>query len=259
MSSWSTRRKTTYALLTVFTLFVLIVIPLFLWLYKPPTCTDGIRNGDEGGIDCGGSCIKLCQSTFIPLRVTWGGAKFERVSKGLYNLSSYIENNNIYGSAEKVPYKITLYDSSGLMITDKRGSIDIPPHRNVIVFENAVNTRERVPVKATFEFLAPPVWFKSHDVLNNIAIIKKDYKELDNSSFLNVTLENKGLTPYENLTVYSVLYDSENNAIGFSKTVVDEILPKSKQDISFTWPFDRQGRVVSIEVLPSIKSPHDDL
>jgi hypothetical protein len=26
-----------------------------------PSCTDGVRNGDEGGVDCGGSCEKKCE------------------------------------------------------------------------------------------------------------------------------------------------------------------------------------------------------
>ena len=25
-----------------------------------PTCSDGVYNGDEGGVDCGGSCTKKC-------------------------------------------------------------------------------------------------------------------------------------------------------------------------------------------------------
>jgi hypothetical protein len=31
-----------------------------------PTCSDGIKNGDEEGIDCGGSCPELCPGVDIP-------------------------------------------------------------------------------------------------------------------------------------------------------------------------------------------------
>ncbi|KAH8739746.1 gigantic extracellular protein [Cryptosporidium ryanae] len=31
---------------------------------SPPTCDDGIQNGDESGIDCGGSCENHCRSCF---------------------------------------------------------------------------------------------------------------------------------------------------------------------------------------------------
>ena len=30
--------------------------------YRAPTCNDRVQNGDEKGIDCGGSCKNLCTS-----------------------------------------------------------------------------------------------------------------------------------------------------------------------------------------------------
>nr|CEL65316.1 TPA: sushi domain (scr repeat) domain-containing protein [Neospora caninum Liverpool] len=33
-----------------------------------PTCADGVRNGDETGVDCGGSCPKKCPSCFNGMR-----------------------------------------------------------------------------------------------------------------------------------------------------------------------------------------------
>lgn len=35
----------------------------FLLFQQEPTCTDGIQNGDEEGIDCGGSCPNICPVT----------------------------------------------------------------------------------------------------------------------------------------------------------------------------------------------------
>ncbi len=258
MSSWSSRRKSLYGLGTIVAVVVVIGIPVFLLWYKAPSCFDSIQNGDEKGRDCGGSCLKLCQTDFLPPRIVWGGAKFEKVAPSLYNVAAYIENQNITAAAVNVPYKITLYDTQGNFIVEKQGIIDIPPHRNTIVFNGAVNVGQRTPAKATFEFMRAPIWFKSHDTLDALSIGKKDYQEDDKNSSLQVTLKNTALTPYTDVQVGVVLYDINNNAIGFSKTVLDQVSPNGGQEIApFTWPVSRQGRVTSIEVLPVVDSPRD--
>jgi hypothetical protein len=54
----------------------------------------------------------------------------------------------------------------------------------------------------------------------------------------------------DNVSVYVVLYDKDSNALGFSKTSVDEIPANGSSIAPFTWPLDRNGGVISIEVLP---------
>lgn len=252
MATWASRRKTIIAGSILVLVIAVIVALYFSFFYKAPTCFDRIQNGGEFGVDCGGKCVKLCQSAFISAKIAWGGAKFEKVAPGLYNAASYIINPNTNGAAFDVPYKIALFDNQGILITERQGKITLPAHRNTLAFEPAIDTGKRVPTKATFEFLAPPVWFKSHDTLDGITIIDKKYTEDLKDSSLEVTLENRSLTPYKNLTIAAVLFDITGNAIGFSQTVIDEIAPsRGRQIAPFTWPFSREGNVVSIEALPS--------
>jgi hypothetical protein len=258
MASWSSRRKLGYTSLVVGVLIILIGIPAFLVLHKTPTCTDGLLNGDETGIDCGGSCIRLCQSSFLPPKIGWGGAKFEKVADGLYNVASLIINQNINGAALKVPYKISLFDKEGVLIVERKGITTLYAHRNSLAFEPAVQVGKRIPAKATFEFTQAPVWFKSHDALTGLAIIDKEYKEDSTSSSLEVTLENKSLFPIQDLDVAVVLYDTEGNAIGFSRTNIDILNANNDREVApFTWPMNRDGKVNSIEVIPIIAPTFD--
>jgi hypothetical protein len=254
MASWSSRRKLTYALIVVFALLVFIVVPAFLVFYKAPTCFDGKMNGNETGFDCGGSCARLCQSAFLPPRVEWGGAKFERLADGLYNVAAYIVNPNMTGAAVDVPYKMALYDDRGILITERAGKVTLYPHRNSLAFQTAVDVDKRVPTKATFEFTSPPNWFKSTDNLWGLAVLDKKYQEDDIGSSLEVTLENTTLIPYEDVQVSVVLYDIDGNAIGFSQTRIDALASKNSREIApYTWPVTRNGRVTTIEVIPSIQ------
>ncbi len=45
-------------------------------LCAAPTCSDGIQNGDEQGIDCGGSKCTACGGTY-PMLYTWDGGAFQ--------------------------------------------------------------------------------------------------------------------------------------------------------------------------------------
>ena len=258
MSTWSSRRKFGYGSIVVICFILVVGVPLFLTFYKAPTCTDKIMNGSETGVDCGGSCVRLCQSSFLPPYVAWGGAKFEKVANGLYNLAALIENQNINGAALNVPYRITLFDAEGIMILEKTGTVSLFAHRNSLAFEPAVNVGKRTPAKATFEFTASPNWFKSHDTLGGIAIADKKYLESETDSSLEITLENTTLFPYNNVLVSVVLYDKDGNAIGFSQTKIDSIPAKNGKEVApFTWSVSRKGQMTSIEVIPIINPAVD--
>ena len=252
MASWSSRRKFTYGSVVIGGIILIVGLPTFLLFYKAPTCADGKQNQGEDGIDCGGPCVKLCPSSFLPPEVIW--TRSEPVAPGLYNVGAYIVNNNLNGAAYNVPYEMQLFDADGILITNKSGSITIPPHRNTIAFQGSISTEKRTPAK-TIITLGSAQWVSASDELGNLAITDKKYSEDQNSSSLQVTLANNGLTAYKNLTVYVVLYDANSNAIDFSRTVIDSVPANGGSIVApFTWPVSHNGQVVSIEVLPVLES-----
>lgn len=253
MASWAAKRKLTYASIIILVIAGIAIYSFLHFFYKAPTCFDGIQNGNEAGVDCGGSCNRLCQSAFLPPRIEWGGAKLEKLADGLYNAAAYVVNPNINGGAVRVPYKMSLYDEKGLLIVDRFGEMTLYPRRNSIAFQTAIDTAQRVPTKATFEFTAAPVWYKAVDNLEGITVIDKKYKEDENGSSLEVILENKNLLAYENMLVGVVLYDGNGNTVGFSQTRLDILPGRNGREIApYTWPIGRNGKVTSIEVLPII-------
>lgn len=237
-----------YALVVVIVLIAAIGIPGFLYFYKPPSCFDGVKNGDEQGVDCGGSCERLCETDFLAPDVAW--TRFEEVAPNLYNVAAYIINPNVAGEARNVPYHLALYDDRGILITDTTGTVTLPPHRNTLAFQGAIDTGKRVPAKALFEFTAPPDWYRQEDTLSSLTINDKKYNEDESGASLLVTLGNDSVDPIGRLDVYAVLYDKDGNALGFSKTIVDGISGKGTAVAPFTWPQSFNSRVISIEVLP---------
>jgi hypothetical protein len=251
MSSWSKRRRTLYAIVVVVVVVGVIIIPAFLIFYRAPTCVDGKQNGSEQGVDCGGSCQRLCQSSFLPPSLAW--TRFEEVAPSLYSIAAYIVNPNTEGEAFDVPYRMTLFDDRGVPITDTEGVMTLPPHRNTLAFQGAVSVGKRIPSKALFEFIIAPDWHKGSDPLVHLLVGEKKYVEDETGSSLTVALKNDSVQPLQQITVYAVLYDADGNALGFSKTIVDEIGPQGSAIAPFTWPLNRGGKVISIEVLPVVE------
>jgi hypothetical protein len=257
MASWATKRKLTYLSGVTVAAVIIVGIPLFLLLYKAPTCSDGIQNQGEQGIDCGGPCRKLCQNDFLAPVVTWTDA--QKVVPGLYNLAAYVENPNVNGAATNVSYQFSVFDSQGILITQINGVMDIPSNRNTLAFVGAVNMGQRIPAPGgvRFSFLSPPTWLKSEDTLGNITITNKQYSEDSAGASLQATMVNNGLTAYSNMTVFAVLSDAQGNEIGFSKTFINSLAGGAQTVAPFTWPTSYNGTVVSEEILPVIPPVFD--
>ncbi len=248
MSSWAKRRRTIYVTTITIIVFGIIGVPVFLLLYKAPTCFDGVKNGDERNIDCGGSCQKLCQDEFLSPIV--GQPRFEELAPRLYNIATYIINPNIDGEAKNVPYHMYIYDAKGMLIKQIDGKVTLPPHRNTLAYQSAINVGERTPARVAFEFADVPNWERKDDTLSPLMVIDKKYTEDDFGSSLSVTLKNNSVRPIPKTSVYAVLYDKDGVAIGFSKTYIDDISPEKTVVAPFTWPVNRHDSVISIEVLP---------
>ncbi len=248
MNSWSQKRKLIYGGSTI--LVIVVVLGLLGWklFYVAPTCFDGLKNGSETGVDCGGSCKKLCPSAFITPKEDW--TSLEETAPGLYNVAAYVENHNIQGEAFGVPYHVDLFDANSVKITGYDGTFTLPPNRNTLAFKAIVNTGQQIPAKAVFQITGVPDWHKQSDRLSKITILDKSYSEDANSSVLTVTLKNNDVEPMGRLTVYVVLYDKTAAVIGFSSTVIDSIAAGATVKAPFTWGSSHNGAVISIEVLP---------
>lgn len=249
MASWAQKRRFLYGgTLVVFVLVILAIIFVKIF-YKVPSCSDGIQNGSEKGIDCGGSCQKLCSNDFLAPINKW--AHYERVAPGLYNIAAYIANPNINVGAFDVPYHIQIYDNKDtLLITEYDGLVTIPPGRDTLAFKASVNVGQRTPAKVLFQLTNNPVWQKTKDQLLKLKILDKQYSEDERGSYLQVYLKNEGYETLGKLSVYAVLYDQNQNTLGFSKTTIDQIMGGETATAPFTWSTNHSGKVVSIDVLP---------
>ena len=246
MASWSTKRKYGYFLTLIILVALFVGVPLFFVFYKAPTCNDGKKNGQERGVDCGGACKRLCPADFSPNKILWSYSM--KIVPGVYNALAYVQNPNQSVEIKSIKYTIRLYDSEGILITQKDGSTFVPAGQKFVVFEGGLRTGERVPVKTTFEFTEEPAW-RPGTVLTALQTLNVNLDQ-NGAPKADIKVKNDAVDQsFSNIDVYVVLYDKDDNRVSFSKTVIEEIGPTEDKTLYFTWPEAFIRPVVRTEVI----------
>lgn len=249
--TWAFRRRLIYiAILIVFFggLGFWIGYPHF---NQPPTCTDGKRNGDETGVDCGGSCQLACTAETDDLKVLWSRS-FE-VVPGRYNAVAYIENKNKTAALNSIKYRFRFADENNVYVGKREGQISVPTAGKYAIFEPAVDLGSSVPVYTSFEFLEEPIWVQVPEERIKQAKVAVSNIELTNeysSPILEAKLTNTSLFTLPRVDVIAILYDEDGNALSASRTYFDKMGPEAYVDATFTWPQPMSDKIVSKEIIP---------
>lgn len=233
MVSWSAKRKLIYISGAILVFLFALALPTFFISYKAPSCSDGVKNQGELGVDCGGPCSVLCKSEALPLIIRWQRAF--RVKEGIYNAVAYVENPNPDSGIARIPYIFKLYDTDNVLIYERRGETFVPPKKVFGIFESNLTVGNRVPARAFFEFLGSPLWRREYVSEPALAITNKSLSGEESVPRLQASLENRGLSPLHDIEVVAILYDEGGNSVASSRTIVDKVDKNSAAPLVFTW------------------------
>ena len=249
--TWAFKRKLLYlSIVLIFFLGLgyLIISPYF---NLAPTCFDNQKNGNETGIDCGGSCVKVCTVTVDQISLLWSRA-FEIVP-GRYNAVAYLENSNKNTAIIKMKYRFRFADKNNIYIGKREGETYVPPSGKFAVFEPAIDVGNSVPVYTTFQFTEAPNWVTvDQNRIDQFKVLTSDLK-LENENTIpkfSATIKNSSLFQIPNINVVVILYDQTGNAISASSTFVDVLAGEESKQITFTWRESFTQKVFTEEVIP---------
>ena len=107
---------------TVYVVILLILISFaYAWLIRPEgqSCSDGIQDQSEQGVDCGEACGKKCRA-YVPLRVkrVWLIPEDE----GYASVVVQVENQNKDAASKTFDYTTRFFDESGSELKSSFGS-----------------------------------------------------------------------------------------------------------------------------------------
>jgi len=205
--------------------------------YTAPTCFDRFENGDETGVDCGGSCSLICSADAMKPIIRWDPRLFE-VSPGLWSVLIYVENPNVNAMATYLPYTFTIYDENNSVFAVRNGATILPRNKTVGIFEGGITTAQEgaKPKRATFELGDKIIWEKTKSQDPNLTIAHSPLLRLDSAPRIEANVGNKSTQDIHNIELVVAIFDRTDNAVASSRTFLEELKGGEDADIFFTWP-----------------------
>jgi hypothetical protein len=249
--TWGLKRQAFYIFIFIVFFLVLGVLIAYPRINQAPTCFDTKQNGNETGIDCGGSCQLACISELDKISVIW--ARAFRVIPGRYNAVAYVENKNNNTAVYKIKYRFRFADENNVYIGKREGETYIPPSGKFAVFEPAIGIGNSTPVFTTFEFTEEPVWvqvLQQEIDQSKVFISDINLVDEDTSPKLSAKIKNSSLFIIPEVSIIAILYDKAGNAVSASRTYLDILKAGERTDLSFTWLEPFTEKIVAKEMIP---------
>jgi Mg-chelatase subunit ChlD len=218
----------------------------YLYGYVPPNCFDNSKNGIERGIDCGGTCLRICSFDVIRPTLLWSRAF--KIQEGQYNALAYIENPNVREGTPSLKYALKLYDENGL-ITEREGTTVLTPRTVVPIFEGRVMTGVRIPTRTEVElFPDDAIWQVPEDEHELFTVMSRQFKDADSVPKLTAQIRNQSLMVARDVDIVATVFDSAGKPLTTSSTFVDYFPGRTTQDVVFTWPQPIATTIKSCEI-----------
>jgi Mg-chelatase subunit ChlD len=243
---WAIYRRLQYAFGFVAVCNVLAFGVYFLFFYTAATCFDGVQNGNEIGVDCGGECVRICAFTVTPPQIVW--AESFKIIDGQYNAVAYIENKNVVAATPALSYTFKLVDN-GVVIAERSGTTILPPNSVYPIFEGRITTLDgREPTQTLIEIEPIELWQPATIGRTQFRTLDVQLLSTDTRPRLNVAIENTELTQARNVEVVATIFNRAGQPVTASQTFIDSFGARSTQNVVFTWPNSIAKTVRSCEV-----------
>ncbi|OGG67032.1 hypothetical protein A2Z56_00185 [Candidatus Kaiserbacteria bacterium RIFCSPHIGHO2_12_45_16] len=244
---WAIYRRLQYAFGFVAVCNILAFGVYFLFFYSAATCFDGLQNGQEIGLDCGGGCVRICAFTVTPPEIVW--SESFKIIDGQYNAVAYIENKNAVAASPALAYNFKLIDSSGATIAERSGTTILPPNSVYPIFEGRIATLDgREPAQTIIEIEPIELWQPATIGRTQFRTLDVELLSTDTRPRLNVSVENTELTEARNVEVVATIFNRAGQPVTASQTFIDVFGARSTQNVVFTWPNSIAKTVRSCEV-----------
>ena len=254
MNDWSRNRKRFILFLIFFVVVVLIGVPVFFLFYRTPSCFDGKQNGDETGIDCGGSCQLLCSAESLPL-ISKGDPKVLNIAPSVFEIVALMENPNASGEVYRAGYTFKLYDAiSVIPIKVVEGETFIPRGATFAVFEGPFTLEAGInPTRATLEWKEQGfIWRENTAQTPLLKVSDLNFSRENSSPRLDANIENTSLGSVSNIDLVALVYNETGSIFAASKTFVDILSAGEEVPLVFTSPMPFSQTPFNVEIITRV-------
>ena len=230
---WAIWRRTLYMSGFLVVVGTMAATWYFTAIHETPTCFDEKKNGYESGIDCGGSCVRICAADLMAPEILW--AQSFKIADGQYNTVAYIDNRNQLAGTPNLSYTFDLL-SNGEVVATRSGVVSLPPKTTYPLFEGRIFVDSGKPITETRLTIDPsPLWLPGKVSYGQFSKLNQDLVSADSRPRLNVEIENSGLTEANDVEVVATIFNAAGQPVTASQTFVESIEARETKDIVFTW------------------------
>lgn len=246
---WRKRRQITIFIIFIF--FIALIGLFFYSRYQPiATCFDNKQNGNEEGVDCGGSCISCKLLEVHDVEVVW--TKLLTARPGSFDALASIKNPNIYFGSMNVDYEFELLDETGAPVALRTGTTFLLPSERITLIEP--NIRTQLKARTVLFKIRNVQWGRVYDIAPryDLGLGKRDYSVIETTagirqSVVDTSIYNNSAENFSQVFVSVFLYDAEKNIIAANKTVMENVSAGEVRPIRFVWPQEITTPVAGIE------------
>ncbi len=217
-------------------IFVGVPVGIYFALLKPaPTCGDGVQNGKEQGIDCGGNCPQACiPSTLRPLQAL-DGAKIIPVDATHASVLVEVTNPNVGYAAPQFGYAITLTDDAGATSTLSGTSYIYGGEVRNLAFPNLdVNGGTIKDVSVSFtvpQWVPTDAWKRPALRVQHALTERKDAQLVVSGEFVS-----DDTITFPSVEVVVVFKGRFGETVGVSRTALDNVSPANARVFTVLHP-----------------------
>lgn len=215
-----------------------------------PTCTDGIMNGEEEGVDCGlSACGKYCESDLDPPRVI--STKLIKAGDRDYDFVARIENPHLQFGASEVEYELTLFNGNDAELSKEEGIFYILPSQTKYLILANLTTEKNVQ---RIDFKIKSATWEKIESLEGMNLIVKAQKYINLSgggTALDANILNDSDFDFEMVDIDVVAYNSSGEVVAVNRSDIRTFLARTERAFRVVWPFKINGSVDKIEIYQS--------
>lgn len=249
---WAARRRFLILLIIGAVVAAFLSVVLIATVSKAPSCTDGIQNQNEAGIDCGSPCAYLCTAQNQPPTVLY--TKALEYGGGRTDVIASIENKNTTAAAKNVPYRITLYGKGQVLIQEVTGTVDLPPGVSVPVYVPQIFSGKQTVTGAFLNVATSSLqWFSMTPNQRSVPLVSNTTQSGTLSGpRIQAILKNPTAAPLKNVKTIVIVRNKNGDVIAASQTVVPSIPAQGQATATFTWNRAFIETPAAIEIVPII-------
>ncbi len=239
---------------------IILIILIFVVINRPKaTCFDGKQNGNETGVDCGGSCVVCAVKNAKNLEVITQPLALD-VGINFIAVAAKIRNSNA-GYGVKFNYQINFLDSFGqIKNTVKDKSFIYPSSTKFLVIpklemkKTDFSRMELIFDKDSFEWFASDK--TSKDLFGIYDVRAQFLEDAKNPGYMKVTgkINNKMSNSFSLVDLTIFVYSKTGELLNAVETELNNLLGNSTQQLEYTWmtsfPNIRQSNLNKIEIYP---------